>query len=187
MIAFSIDLDRINQARIFTGKTGRRYLSFMLIHGPDQYGNAGQVVHSISREERAGGGFGMSRSLAYVLTQEGLIQSVSIRRPDALRGKRLWRVSSIRRYLNELERKQRAKKPVPHGDGGGLAMSPGTTPKAHLAYRAVALAIKSGELRKQPCEVCGAGGIAHHDDYDKPLNVRWLCNSHHMQLHASRT
>ena len=58
MIAFSIDLDRINQARIFTGKTGRRYLSFILIGGPDQYGNAGQVVHSISREERAGGGKG---------------------------------------------------------------------------------------------------------------------------------
>ena len=58
MIAFNIDLDRINQARIFTGKTGRRYLSFILIDGPDQFGNAGQVVHSISREERAGGGKG---------------------------------------------------------------------------------------------------------------------------------
>ena len=55
MIAFSIDLDRVNQARIFTGKTGRRYLSFILIDGPDQYGNAGQVVHSISREERIAG------------------------------------------------------------------------------------------------------------------------------------
>ena len=110
MIAFSIDLDRINHARIFTGRTGRRYLSFILIDGPDQYGNAGQVVHSISREERAGGGFGMSRSLAYVLTQEGLIQSVSIRPPGALRGKRLWRVSSIRRYLDEAEReRQRAE------------------------------------------------------------------------------
>ena len=58
MIAFSIDLDRIKQARIFTGKTGRRYLSFILIDGPDQYGNAGQVVQSISREERAAGGKG---------------------------------------------------------------------------------------------------------------------------------
>ena len=33
MIAFSIDLDRINHVRIFTGKTGRRYLSFILITG----------------------------------------------------------------------------------------------------------------------------------------------------------
>ena len=57
-------------------------------------------------------GFGISRSLAYVLTQAGLIQSVSIRRPGADRGKRLWRVSSVRRYLNDLERKQRARKAV---------------------------------------------------------------------------
>jgi hypothetical protein len=54
----------------------------------------------------------MSRSLAYVLAQAGLIQSVSIRRPGAERGKRLWRVSSVRRYLNELERKQRVSKPA---------------------------------------------------------------------------
>jgi hypothetical protein len=58
MIAFNIDLDKINRARVFTGKTGRRYLSFILIDSPDQYGNAGQVVHSVSREERAGGGKG---------------------------------------------------------------------------------------------------------------------------------
>lgn len=58
------------------------------------------------------GGFGISRSLGYLLTQEGHIQSVSIRRPGALRGKRLWRVASVRRYLNDLERKQRVKKPA---------------------------------------------------------------------------
>jgi hypothetical protein len=58
MIAFNIDLNRIDQARTFTGKTGRRYLSFILIDGPDQFGNAGQVVPSISREKRAGGGKG---------------------------------------------------------------------------------------------------------------------------------
>ena len=28
------------------------------------------------------------------------------------------------------------------------------------------------------------GVVAHHDDYSKPLDVRWLCRSHHMQLHA---
>nr|DAD85891.1 MAG TPA: hypothetical protein [Siphoviridae sp. ctGdK3] len=24
---------------------------------------------------------------------------------------------------------------------------------------------------------------AHHDDYSKPLQVRWLCRRHHKQLH----
>jgi hypothetical protein len=41
MIAFNIDLDKTNRVRIFTGKTGRRYLSAILIDGPDQCGNDG--------------------------------------------------------------------------------------------------------------------------------------------------
>ena len=39
-------------------------------------------------------------------------------------------------------------------------------------------------LRSEPCEVCGATKtVAHHDDYAKPLDVRWLCRSHHALLH----
>ena len=45
-------------------------------------------------------------------------------------------------------------------------------------------AIRDGKLVKQPCEVCGAKKVhAHHDDYAKPLDVRWLCPKHHMQWH----
>ena len=58
MIALTLDLQRINKGGVFAGKTDRRYLSFILIDAPDQYGNAGQVVHSISREERAADGKG---------------------------------------------------------------------------------------------------------------------------------
>ena len=39
-------------------------------------------------------------------------------------------------------------------------------------------------LEKKPCEVCGSEKVdAHHDDYLKPLDVRWLCRKHHMQVH----
>ena len=58
MIAFRVDLDKINYARIFTGKTGRRYLSFIRTDRPDEWGNNGEVIHSLSREERAAGGKG---------------------------------------------------------------------------------------------------------------------------------
>jgi len=48
----------------------------------------------------------------------------------------------------------------------------------------VGRAIRNGKLKKQPCEVCGEIKVeAHHDDYSKPLNVRWLCKYHHTQHH----
>lgn len=44
-----------------------------------------------------------------------------------------------------------------------------------------------GQIEKQPCEVCGAANThGHHEDYHKPLEVRWLCPVHHNLLHASQ-
>lgn len=36
-----------------------------------------------------------------------------------------------------------------------------------------------------PCEVCFTTHDieAHHDDYDKPLDVRWFCFKHHREHH----
>jgi len=46
-------------------------------------------------------------------------------------------------------------------------------------------AIRSGRISKEPCEVCGSKSRihAHHDDYSKPLEVRWLCAKHHQEWH----
>ena len=50
----------------------------------------------------------------------------------------------------------------------------------------VANAIVSGRLAKNPCEICGAEKAeAHHDDYNKPLEVRWLCKTHHTEWHKN--
>lgn len=44
--------------------------------------------------------------------------------------------------------------------------------------------IRSGKLIRQSCEECGELKThAHHDDYLKPFNVRWLCAAHHSQWH----
>lgn len=52
------------------------------------------------------------------------------------------------------------------------------------AHNATYRARKSGVLKQEPCEVCGAENThAHHEDYTKPLEVRWLCPSHHRQRH----
>lgn len=45
--------------------------------------------------------------------------------------------------------------------------------------------IERGKLKRQPCEVCGAEKTdAHHDDYNKPLDVRWLCRRCHADWHS---
>lgn len=58
-------------------------------------------------------------------------------------------------------------------------------PNKRKAQVMVGNAIRDKKLFKEPCEVCGTEERihAHHDDYLKPLNVRWLCASHHRQWH----
>lgn len=61
-----------------------------------------------------------------------------------------------------------------------------THPKAARAHRMVAYHVRAGNLMRQPCEVCGSiNSVAHHDDYDKPLVVRWMCQAHHKQWHEA--
>jgi hypothetical protein len=51
------------------------------------------------------------------------------------------------------------------------------------AKQLVRNAIRRGDLTRKPCEVCGDRAQAHHDDYSKPLVVRWLCTVHHGYEH----
>lgn len=51
-------------------------------------------------------------------------------------------------------------------------------------HNKVKRAITSGTLIRKPCERCGdTNSIAHHEDYDKPLQVTWLCQPCHKQRH----
>jgi hypothetical protein len=53
--------------------------------------------------------------------------------------------------------------------------------KAHLA---VQCAKARGLIKQKPCEICGIQkSEAHHPDYNKPLEVIWLCSKHHGELH----
>lgn len=57
-------------------------------------------------------------------------------------------------------------------------------PGKYEAHLAVQRAVKAGALEKESCEVCGVKAVdAHHDHYEKPLRVRWLCRRHHTRLH----
>lgn len=58
-------------------------------------------------------------------------------------------------------------------------------PEKTRARVAVHQAIQEGRLEKLPCEVCGTTERveAHHDDYSRRLDVRWLCTTHHGEVH----
>jgi hypothetical protein len=57
-------------------------------------------------------------------------------------------------------------------------------PKKVKARALLHRAVKSGEIFRGPCVVCGADNAhGHHEDYTRPLDVMWLCRKHHTELH----
>lgn len=58
-------------------------------------------------------------------------------------------------------------------------------PKKAAAHNAVSKAKAKGTLLERPCEICGSVTHihAHHDDYSRPLDIRWLCPVHHKEWH----
>lgn len=60
-------------------------------------------------------------------------------------------------------------------------------PGKRAARHAVAYALQTGRLTRKPCEECGSEKRvhAHHHDYDKPLDVKWLCSLCHGKEHRA--
>lgn len=51
-----------------------------------------------------------------------------------------------------------------------------------VTYRAV----QSGKIKRGACVVCGSeNSEAHHESYDNPMAITWLCPTHHKQLHQN--
>ncbi|MCE9565783.1 MAG: hypothetical protein K8U57_27475 [Planctomycetes bacterium] len=85
---------------------------------------------------------------------------------------------------------------MPHGieerPDGEVAKRTAAYQLKAAAWAEVKNAIARGDLLPSPCEVCGIPirapdgwrqVEAHHDDYTKPLEVRWLCRKHHIEWH----
>jgi hypothetical protein len=44
-----------------------------------------------------------------------------------------------------------------------------------------------GKLMQENCKECGdPDSQMHHEDYDKPLDVIWLCRDCHLDLHGAK-
>jgi len=56
-------------------------------------------------------------------------------------------------------------------------------PKAR-AHGKIKYLISKGKILKQPCIYCGEEkALAHHCDYNKPLDIKWMCHKHHSAWH----
>ncbi len=56
-------------------------------------------------------------------------------------------------------------------------------PEKIRARAAINQQVRIGKVKRGNCESCGAERAqAHHDDYSKPLDVRWLCAACHGKL-----
>ena len=58
-------------------------------------------------------------------------------------------------------------------------------PEKERARRLINYRVRKGLIKKKHCELCGEKKTeAHHDDYSKPLEVRWLCFKCHRKVHG---
>jgi hypothetical protein len=60
-------------------------------------------------------------------------------------------------------------------------------PEKSKCHYVVWMALRRGEIQRMPlCETCQnpTKTQAHHDDYTKPLKIKWLCATCHAKLHV---
>jgi hypothetical protein len=86
----------------------------------------------------------------------------------------------------QTERKKRTFSTSGRPLKGGRTTEPGYLEAQARAQELCNRAIRRGELIRQThCEKCGSTTRvdAHHEDYEKPLEVMWLCRRHHVRRH----
>lgn len=98
---------------------------------------------------------------------------------DALKH-RLENIEKVRRY--DRDRAKRPERMRANAEINKIWRS--EDKRRQKAHSSVYSAVKSGALIRQPCCRCGEQKtVAHHEDYDKPLDVVWLCQPCHKQRH----
>jgi hypothetical protein len=60
-------------------------------------------------------------------------------------------------------------------------------PEKCKARQLVKNAIKSGKILRGKCVICNSENAeAHHEDYTKPLEIIWVCKTHHKEFHDGK-
>lgn len=68
----------------------------------------------------------------------------------------------------------------------GMRRYRAANPEKARAHASVNYAVREGHLQKAPCMICGRpDSHGHHDNYERPLDVVWLCPVHHFERHKT--
>jgi hypothetical protein len=103
-----------------------------------------------------------------------------------------YRTYDAYRYKNDPKVRQRHRR-YHKTDAGKAAMAEARdkwlreNAEKRACHTIVNNAVRDGRLSKpDACQSCGATDCrieGHHDDYAKPLDVRWVCRSCHVEIH----
>jgi hypothetical protein len=102
---------------------------------------------------------------------------------------RLKRLKKMREYMKEIRKTDKYKtyrksKAFMSSQAQYVRKWRNKNKSKYTAHNLVGWATRFANKAKQPCEVCGkVPAHGHHDDYSKPLEVRWLCPYHHAEYH----
>jgi hypothetical protein len=108
-----------------------------------------------------------------------------------MEAKRLWRKRNRDKYMISCQRCSRNRR-IRHPESvrGGILIWLRKNPKARNAHETLRRAVKKGLVKKSSeCEWCGTKECrlhGHHEDYEKPLDVQWLCSSCHAMTREKR-
>lgn len=117
------------------------------------------------------------------------VKAAARARRDRLASDPEWMEAERVRHRKKAARMRREGRVAPPSKEARRAATQRHRAKHPLAARArntVARAIAAGAITRQPCAhgKCRRRAQAHHDDYSKPLDVIWLCPSHHAARHV---
>ena len=89
-------------------------------------------------------------------------------------------------HFRQYERNRYRSNPARREQLASAARAYLADPVRKRASKLTSNAIRNGKLqRPKRCEACGSTCTpeAHHWDYNRPLDVQWLCRSCHVRVH----